>query len=156
MINVQIVQLQPIRVAMLRHVGSYDLLPPQFDKLFEWVERFNIPVKRTIGIYWDNPDEVPTNRLRSGACVELPNGYDVADRGGLPILVDEIPGGSYATARFVGPYEMLASVWQELTAEVEGPLRRKISDRAAFEVYVNDAAETPSQQLITELYMPLQ
>jgi AraC family transcriptional regulator len=153
--NAQVVQMSPIPVVMLRHVGSYDGVGPVFDQLWNWLEAKGIPTQRTIGIYWDNPDEVPASQLRSAACFEIPLGYQVNDRSGLNVDVTEIAGGTYVTTRFVGPYEKLGPVWAELTSYTEGPLGRTISENPAFEVYVNDASETPANQLITELYMPV-
>ncbi len=153
--NVQVLQLAPIRVAMLRHFGSYDGIGAVFDQLTAWVDSHGVPAQRTIGIYWDNPDYVPESRLRSAACVELPADYQVTDLGGLPIVSERLPGGAYATTEFVGPYEDLAPVWSRFTQYIEGPLRRRISQTPAFEVYVNDPSTTPPNELITELYMPL-
>lgn len=154
--NIQVVQIPPIRVAMMRHTGSYEQLGPVFDRLWEWVEANQVPYLRTIGIYYDNPDYVPENQLRSAACYEIPLDYQIPGTGGQPIEVVNISGGTYATTRFVGPYEQLERIWTQLTEECEGPMRKIIDQqRPAFEVYVNDASETPANQLITELYMPL-
>jgi glutathionylspermidine synthase len=59
MMNVAVYPIAPMRIAMMLHYGSYDQISPVFDRLFEWVASQNVPVTRTIGIYWDNPDYVP-------------------------------------------------------------------------------------------------
>ncbi len=153
--NVQVIQLTALKVIMLRHVGSYDLISPVFDRLFEWVTAEKVPIQRTIGIYWDNPDFTPVARLRSAACVQVPIDYQITNNMGMPLEVGQIAGGPYAMTRFVGPYEDLAPVWTDFTNYVERSLRRQISMNPAFEVYVNDAGTTPPPQLITELYMPV-
>ena len=153
--NAQLTQIAPIHVVMMRHVGSYDDVGPVFDTLWNWCEANRVPTSRTIGIYYDNPDFTPVNQLRAAACFEVPYGYQAPNTGGLAITVEDIPGGAFATTRFVGPYEKLAPVWQELTNYVERTLGKQISENPAFEVYVNDASETPPNQLITELYMPV-
>lgn len=140
---------------MLRHSGSYEKIGDAFDKLWKWVEYNRVPAQRTIGIYWDNPDHTPTRLLRSAACVEVPQGYLVGDFGGLPLEIAEIVGGNYATARYVGPYDEMHKAWTEMTDIVENRLRKTIKEDPAFEVYVNDAEDTPPAQLITELYMPV-
>lgn len=154
--NAQVIQLAPIPVVMYKHVGPYDQLGPVFDQLWNWVTSNGISVKRTIGIYWDNPDYTPAQNLRSAACVEVPIGFQLSNSGGLPLEVDQIPAGQYATTKYVGPYKGLERVWSEFTEYIMGTLGRTISDNPAFEVYVNDASETPPSQLITELYMPLE
>lgn len=151
------VQLFPaVTVVMLRHVGPYEELSAKFDQLWDWVSRHGVSVTRTIGIYYDNPDFVPARQLRSAACVEVRSGFQLTERDGLPLDLGTIAGGEYATVRYVGPYEDLARVWSEMTAEIEGRMRRTISDNPAYEVYVNDASETAPQDLVTELFMPLE
>ena len=153
--NAQITQIPPIPVAMLKHTGSYDGIGAKFDQLWSWVSDNGIPAQRTIGIYWDNPEFTPANQLRSAACVELPMGYQATNNGSLPITFEEIAGGEYAIFKFVGPYENLEMAWSALTRWIENDQKRTISENPAFEVYVNDPTDTPSDKLITELYMPL-
>ncbi len=153
--QVEIKQLTPIPVVMWRHVGPYEELSGIFDQLWEWVNSRSVPVKRTIGIYWDNPDYVPASRLRSAACVEVPPNFLLQDTAGLALTFEHIAGGTYATTSYVGPYEGLTRVWTAFTNTIEGTMRRQISQNPAFEVYVNDASDTPPDKLITELYMPL-
>ena len=154
--NAEIKYCDPIRVVMLRHTGSYDGIGPVFDQLWSWVTSQNVPVQRTIGIYWDNPDEVPVAKLRSAACVEIPTDYQVTDGGGLTLVLDNIAAGEYATTRYVGPYENLAAQWSDLGTFAEQTMGRTISQNPAFEVYVNDPSDTAPHDLITELYMPVQ
>ncbi len=153
--DAQVIDLKPIRVVMIRHTGPYDQLDRLFEQLWKWIGAKNVPAQRTIGIYWDNPDFTAPSALRSAACVEVPEDFQLADKGGLPLEISEIYGGTYVTLRYVGPYDDLASVWQDLTKSIEKNLKRTISERPAFEVYVNDASETEPKDLITELYMPI-
>jgi AraC family transcriptional regulator len=153
--NAQVTHLDPIRIVMLRHVGPYDGIGLVFEQLWGWVTSHDVPVQRSIGIYWDNPDEVPANKLRSAACVAIPADYQVTDSGGLSLILDQIKAGDYATATCTGPYENLPQEWSNMVTFCEKTVRREISQNPAFEVYVNDPSDTPPSQLITELYMPL-
>jgi AraC family transcriptional regulator len=153
--NVQLVQIDPIKVVMLRHTGPYDQIGPKFDQLWQWSKSQSIPSGRVLGLYGDNPDYVEASLLRSAACVEVPEGYQITDPNGLSLEAGAIAGGSYATTRYVGPYEEMTAVWSRFTQQIEGSLGKEISDRPAFEVYVNDPAETPASELVTDLYMPL-
>jgi AraC family transcriptional regulator len=153
--DVQVARLADIPVVMIRHRGPYEELNREFDRLWEWVESRQIPVQRTIGIYYDNPDFTETSNLRSAACVEVPASFAFTDKGGLPLELGKITGGEYAITSFTGPYEALAPVWTAFTNHIERKMRRTIRDIPAFEVYVNDAATTAPANLITELYMPL-
>lgn len=153
--NVQVNFQSPIRVVMMRHTGPYEGIAPVFDKLWSWVEANGVEIQRTIGIYYDNPDVTPAAQLRSAACFEVRGAYQMTNNGGMPVSVEEIPGGNYAVTRHVGSYDGLEKVWSDFTAYIEGPLGKTISDNPAFEVYVNDPSETPENQLITDLYMPV-
>ncbi|MBL8060380.1 MAG: GyrI-like domain-containing protein [Chthonomonas sp.] len=153
--NVQIIQSEPIPVVMLRHTGPYEQLAPKFDQLWGWVTANGVPVQRTLGIYWDNPEFTPAHQLRSAACVEVPVGYSLGDTGGLALELQHLPSGEYATYRYVGPYEAMEPVYGQLINHIENTLGRGISDNPAFEVYVNDPSETPADQLITDIFMPL-
>ena len=155
-LNIQVHAFPAIPVVMLEHIGPYDGLSAEFDRLWAWVEANGVPAKRTIGIYYDNPDHVPSSRLRSAACVEVPDSFAIVDAGGLALSVGRIAAGEYATLRFVGPYEDLAEVWSGMTDHIERRMRRRIVDDVpAFEVYVNDASDTAPEDLVTDLYMPV-
>ena len=153
--DVHIIQQSPIRIAKVRHTGPYEQISSAFERLWEWVEAHQVPASRTIGLYFDNPDFVPTDELRSAACVEIPHSYDVMNRTGTPVEVGMISGGDYATTRYMGPYEAMEPVWSEFTQHVENNLKRALSDDPAMEVYVNDPSDTPADRLITDLYLPL-
>jgi AraC family transcriptional regulator len=156
MLNIRVVPLTPIRTVMLKRLGPYEDISSTFDQLFQWVEANNVPVMRTIGVYWDNPEYTDAPSLRSAACVEVHPGFQITNNGGLHLQLEDIPGGQYSTARYQGPYEHLAAVWTTLTTYTENTLKRSIKENAgAFEVYVNDASETAPNDLITDLYMPL-
>lgn len=65
----------------------------------------------------------------------------------------EMPGGQFATYKHVGPYDAIESAYNTLGAWID----RKGYDICgdAFEVYLNDPAETPPEQLETQIYFPV-
>lgn len=154
--KIDLITMQPMSVVMIEHRGSYDKLTLVFDQLWEWVERYEVPVTRTLGVFLDNPDHKIAWLLRSAACVEVPADYEIPAKDGLKLIKTEVGGGRYAMTRYVGPYDEMKPVWQEFTRRIEQELGYTITDAAAIEVYVNDASDTPPDQLITDLYMPVQ
>ena len=153
--NIQVVQLDPFNIVMLRHTGPYDQIEPVFERLWKWIEAENIPVFRTLGLYWDNPDYTPADQLRSAAAVEVSSGVQVNDTLGLGLETFTMPGGSYATTRWVGRYDELGPLWSRFAQQAEKKARNGVPDSPAFEVYVNDPEDTPPDELVTELYMPI-
>jgi effector-binding domain-containing protein len=65
----------------------------------------------------------------------------------------EIPAGKYASCVHTGPYNEVENAYTELTAwmEAEG----HVPTGVAYEIYLNDPAETPPDQLLTEVLFPL-
>jgi AraC family transcriptional regulator len=154
--NIETVWLKPIPCIMLFHTGPYEQIEQKFTELWSWIQANGVPGMRSIGIYFDNPDHVPPHQLRSAACVEVPDEWTPPARG-LPGQLGEIDGGTYARVVHRGPYDQLAAVWEAMTKEIEGPMGKTIPENIpAFEIYVNDAETTEPDQLVTELYMPIQ
>jgi len=153
--NINITNRIPVPAIMINHVGPYNEISAVFDQLGKWIEANQIPVQQWIGIYLDNPEHVPANQLRSCACATLPMGYQLT-ASGIPGRVGNIPGGTFATTTFTGPYDQLEAIWSEFTQRIELELGKSIRDDIpAFEIYVNDPSTTPPDQLVTELFMPV-
>lgn len=153
--NIRFTKEPDIPVIMIRHRGPYEGLQPKFDLLYQWAEQNGVETKRFIGIYWDNPEYTAPELLRSAACVEVSAKYILPSAAEHGIGMWTVTGGEYAITQFTGPYERLEPVWANFIAEVENNYHRTISENPAFEVYVNDPADTPADQLVTELYLPL-
>jgi AraC family transcriptional regulator len=152
--NVSIEQLFPIRVVMMSHRGAYSQLSSKFDQLWSICEKEAVPIERAIGIYWDNPEFVPENQLRSGACFEVRGGYALTKD--IPgVMVTEIAGGKYAKVIHKGSYEDLEQVYQQMINEIENKMGLVIGEQPGFEIYVNDPSETAEKDLITECYLPV-
>jgi effector-binding domain-containing protein len=68
--------------------------------------------------------------------------------------VDVLPGGMFAAATHLGPYDQISLTAHAVLAwcaERRHPMRGPIR-----EVYVSDPAHTPPDQLITHLMVPLE
>src|SRR5215470_16513561 len=89
MYAVSIRDLQPVRLAALRHAGSYQEIGATFERLFAWGAGRGLmgPQTRAIGVYYDDPDGTPESALRSGAGIAVD--ADVALDDGLRWL--EVP-----------------------------------------------------------------
>ncbi|HUR04947.1 MAG TPA: MerR family transcriptional regulator [Nonomuraea sp.] len=94
--------------------------------------------------------------------VDLSDAFDVAvalvvhdgwEAGG-GARVDVLPGGTFAAATHIGPYDQISLTVHALLAwcaERRHPIRGPIR-----EVYVSDPARTPPHELITHLMIPLE
>lgn len=149
------VNIESIPIVAMDHRGDYATLDKVFGQLYGWLEGNGIATKRTIGIYWDNPQYTPIEELRSSACAEVEPGFALPEGAPMGIRVGQVDGGRYAFTTFQGPYPDLEGIWEALIDYVENTEGQTISEKPSFEVYLNDPADTPPDQLITELYLPL-
>jgi effector-binding domain-containing protein len=74
----------------------------------------------------------------------LPGACDVVSR--------ILPGGPAGLCDYVGPYQDLALVYQQLNAYIEGQGREP--NGISYEFYLNDPAVTPASELHTQVIFP--
>jgi AraC family transcriptional regulator len=155
MLDMQILELEPLRVAAVRHVGPYPELGPAFQKVCEWAGRNQLfgPTTRVLGIFHDDPKSTPPAELRSDACVTVADSVEAeADAG---IAIAEVPGGRYAVGTLKGPYEKLQGAYEWFMGTWFPQSGETPKDGPCFEVYLNDATSTPPEELLTAIHVPL-
>jgi AraC family transcriptional regulator len=109
------------------------------------------PEMRMIGIYLDDPDITPVERLRSYACVQAGGEIEAA----TPLERREISGGEYAVLRHKGPYADMFRAYQWLYSEWLPKSGRQLRDSVMFEEYLNNPRDVPPTELLTDIHMPL-
>jgi AraC family transcriptional regulator len=153
MLDVTIREIAPIELIGVAHTGSYMQIDKAFETLFGTLYARGLakPDMRMIGVYLDDPDLVPLEKLRSIACVT--GAADVpAD---APFERRTIEGGDYAVLRHKGPYANMPKSYQWLFAEWLPKSGRQLKDRVMFEEYLNNPREVPPTELLTNIHMPL-
>ena len=151
--NATIEKLDAITVVALRHTGPYHLIGPKFTELMGWVNRHNVPMGLGVAIYYDNPDEVAAQDLRSDACMMAPADYVLPEADGLDIRIERIASGEYATVTHVGSYEGIGDCWARFMGQAMPKTGRDFGDAPPFEIYRNNCMVTPEKDLRTDLYM---
>ncbi len=140
-------------LATLPHRGSYQEIGPVFDRLFMLAQSRGLaaPDVSGFGIYYDDPDQVPTAQLRSRAGVPVASDALLSD--GLERF--EIPEGRCAVLSFTGPYNEMEAAYNWMFSEWLPTSGVELADFPMFEEYLNDPHTTPAAQLKTRIYMPL-
>jgi AraC family transcriptional regulator len=150
--KVEIVKRPKLRIASVRHVGSYERIPEAFGRLNELVTAAGLSKPDTIlvGIYHDDPSTTPEEKLRSDA------GITVSAKTKLPLGLSEliIPAGRYAHSTHVGPYPGLGEVWNNLRKWVPQN-GEKMGGGLSYEVYRNTPMNAKPHELVTDVYLPL-
>jgi AraC family transcriptional regulator len=144
---------KPLRVAFVRHVGPYQECGAAWEKLWTFAAQYGLFSHETlrIGIGHDNPDVTPSDKLRYDACLTVDDRFQATGEVG----VQELPGGEYAMVIHRGPYSGLPDVYRWLFREWLPTSGRELRSAPCFEVYVNDPATTPPEDLVTEICLPL-
>ena len=151
--KVDIVERPELRLASVRHVGSYMRVNEAFQRLNELVTKagLNKPDTKLIGIYHDDPTTTPEAKLRSDAAITIPAKTKLPP--GLTEMT--IPAGRYAHATHVGPYTELGQVWGNLRSEWLSKSGEKQGKGMTYEVYRNTPMNAKPHELVTDLYLPL-
>jgi AraC family transcriptional regulator len=104
-----------------------------------------------LGIYKDDPDTTPPDQLRSAA------GVVVAEDTPIPsgLVEERVPGGRFACFVHRGSYETLPDSWARVKRELisSGQRRRSAS---SCEIYLNNPAQVPTDELQTEICIPVE
>jgi AraC family transcriptional regulator len=72
------------------------------------------------------------------------------------IGVQTIPGGDYAVMTHFGPYAKLGESYAKLLGQWLPRSGRNLRTAPCFEVYLNSPESTEPEDLITDLYAPLE
>jgi AraC family transcriptional regulator len=151
--DVEIKNMPDLRVGAVRHIGPYNQIPKAFERLGAIAGPAGLlqHASSMIAIYHDDPESTPQDQLRSDAALVVPAGIRLPDG----LVEQHIAGGRYARTVHVGPYEQLGDVWARLLGEWIPASGNRIGDGVSYEIYANTPAQVPTNELRTELYVPL-
>lgn len=153
----RIVKLQSKTVIYVQLVGIPDTMdfPNAYAKLWNLInEEENISKNQSfehIAIYHDDPKITTSEKYRSYVCLSI--NQPIKPKG--EIGVKEIVGGLYAVFSYRGSYLNLESVYNIIFGEWLPESGFELRDEPFFEKFVNDPFSTASEELNTEIYIPI-
>jgi AraC family transcriptional regulator len=152
--DVEIREMPAMRVAAVPHAGPYQEIGKAFERLGSVAGPSGLllqPGSAMMGIYYDDPDATPPEKLRSEAAIVVPAHLRLPDG----LVEKRVPEGRYARAVHVGPYEQLTDAWARLKEQALAAGGHRIGTRPSYEIYTSDPTRVPKDELRTELYIPL-
>lgn len=154
---IEIQQVPPRRVAYLRHVGPYDQVGPTFARLSEWAGRRGLfgPETLVLGICHDDPDVTAAENIRFDACVTVAEEFQLDSAQDGEVALQRVPGGLSAVATHRGPYTQLDGVYRWLYGTFLPNSGHEPRNCPPYEVYLNDPLNTPAEEVLTQIYIPL-
>ncbi len=152
--DVRVEKVDCLRVAFMRHVGPYDQVTQTWGALIAWAQPRGLvgPFMMMLGITHDDPEVTPPDKIRYDAC--LLGGDDLEPEG--DVGVQRIAAGDYAVARHRGPYEKLGDTYAHLCGQWLPTSGRTFRAGPGFEVYRNSPHDTPAENLVTDIHLPLE
>lgn len=141
------------RLAALEKFGPYNETDEAMDKLCAILGARGLmdKVGEIVCLYYEDPETTKPEDLRMHAGFELDESFPVEP----PLDELRLPAGRYAVMRHVGPFTGLPAAYTEfygtwLPASGEEP-----AASPCFETYPGMTPDTPPEEIVTELWMPL-
>ncbi len=152
--DVEIKKVDPIRVAFMRHVGPYQEVGSTWEKLCAWAGPKGLFRPDTVfyGLSYDDPNVTPPDKIRYDACITAPDNIQAEGDVGVQTIGD----GDYAVCTHNGPYEKLTETYGKLCGQWLPGSGREIRSAPSIEHYKNSPQDTPPEDLVTDIYMPLE
>ena len=153
MLNPQILNIEPIKVLSVRHIGAYSKCAPAWEKLMTFAYSNNLVNKNTklFGVGYDNPHIVEESKLRYDACITKDIDINLENE----ICENVINGGKYATFLHKGSYETLCDTYNQIFSIWIVENQITLRETAPFEEYLNDPKTTKPENLETLIYIPI-
>lgn len=153
--EVTIVEVPPVRVVGMRKRGKYMEIAAMIGAVYGYiVEQGGVPAGPPIYIGHEMSEEEAAAADAAGNAdleVAAPVMGEVADSD--EIKAYELPGGTMAKIIHRGPYPECTKAYEKLFAWIEG--NGKQISGPIREVYLNDPAQVPPEELLTEIYAPI-
>ncbi len=153
-ITPEIKTIEPRKVIYVQAIGDYNNVGPSWEKLCSWAGRKGLFGKSNefIGVSHDDPNITETEKLRYDACLTI--NQDIKPEG--EIGVKTIEGGKYAVFIHKGPYRNLHLTYDQIYKDWLAESKSQVKDLPCFEKYLNDPERTRAEELLTEIYIPIQ
>jgi DNA gyrase inhibitor len=149
--NVQ--QVPGRKVAGFHMVGPWEQTVQQgFKQLALWVKSQNLACNEWLAVYYDNPDEIPPEKLRCDTVLSVPEDFVIPENS-EGIMITHIEGGEYAVARATVDNNDFAKPWNDFFEKLVGDSRFQMTGKACFEHYLNDGSESGVWEI--DMYVPI-
>ena len=142
----------PIQVAFIKHIGPYEQTPKVWSELTKWAAKNRMTLDTPLAIAYDDPELTPRERLRYDACMEVKDAIQPDGRVG----VQTIDGGEYGVITHHGSYSSIGEAYKYLFGVWLPASGREPRNFPPLLRYVTPMFGTPSDELITEVCLPLE
>ena len=147
----------PVRnMIYIRLFGDYKLNDycGTWMRLQQFVQEEKLPMGEVMPycIFHDDPKVTPIEKLRTDVCMVMPAA--VTPKGNIGFK--QLPAGRYAIFLYKGSYEHLQSVYDTIYGKYIPEMECTFRDEASAERYLNHPADSAPDELLTEIYIPIE
>ena len=103
------------------------------------------------GINWDDPEITVLEKIRYDACISISNSSDLD----AEFSTKTIEGGKYLSFVYKGDYQNLGQVYNHIFKNWVIKKDYSLRDVPIFEQYINNKEITPPEDLLTEIFIPI-
>lgn len=146
-------------VYYVRKYGSYHISAMQaYMELREFIIRHNLEtpnINKNIKIYGiphDNPCITPTLNCKYDYCITLSKHAPIEGN----VSIQTLRGGKYAVFAHKGPYETIGSLFFAIESQWVPENKYIRRDLPAFIVHLKDVETTAPEDLLSEIYIPIE
>lgn len=152
--KVEIKKVEPMRVAFMRHVGPYEGCKSTWEKFMTWAGPQGLirPGTVFLGVCHDDPEVTPAEKIRYDACITVGDDFEPVGEVGVQVIA----GGDYAMTTHYGPYMKLGETYARMCGQWAPRSGRELRMSPCFEIYLNDTGNTDPEDLLTDVYIPLE
>lgn len=152
--SIEVKELPELHVAYVRHIGPYNKVGEAFGRLMRWAGPrglLRFPETKSLAVYRDSPEVTEESRLRSDACITVPEGTKVDGE----VTLMKIPGGKFAVGRFEIAGDQFGEAWNVLMGGWLPGSGYQPDDRMCYEVYLNDHEQHPQKKFVIDICEPV-
>ncbi|GBG03595.1 AraC family transcriptional regulator [Azospira sp. I13] len=154
-VQVEIVEFETTRVAALEHLGPVEQVNDSVARFIDWRKSTGLSPKdssRSFGIAYDNPDTTEPARFRFDIAGEVRAEVPANPHG---VVNKVIPGGRCARVRHLGSHTRIGESIYPLYRDWLPGSGEELRDFPLFFHYLNLMPNTPENELLTDIYLPL-
>lgn len=140
--SVRLVELPPVTLACLRHVGPYGapVLRVWQEHYYPWAALHGLLDRPRYGISHDDPAVTAPDLCRYDACAAVPDGFVATGAA----FTTRLAGGRYAALEFEGTNAEVIDAWDALLRDWLPDSGLQLDARPSFEFYPPDAGYDPA------------
>lgn len=147
--EVRVKTAEKMTLVYLEHTGPYDRMGEVFAQLGEYAAEKAL-TGDVVGIYYDDPAQVPAEQLRSELGIVVPEGT-MPDSG---YSLQEVPERKVVYVILRGPYGEIAKEYPYIVQWIEEKGYRIVGP--LMEIYLEAGPDIPAEQLVTEVRIPIE